>query len=389
MLRQIVAVTALNIRGISQRLVASSVIVVGIMCVVGVLVSVLTMAGSLADTVLSAGRPERAIVLRAGANTEGASTLSTDAVATIVNAPGIARAAGGDAAATADMLISVNFPRSSNGSLAPLVVRGVSRLHDVRPEIELVEGRLFTPGLREVIVGRNAQRAFAGLRIGDRVALRNSEWTVVGVYRSGDVAESGMITDAATLLSAYQRTIVNSVTVRLESPAAFDEFKTALTTDPSLSVDVFREPEYFALQAEDLSGLFFFITYVVTGIMAAGALVGAINTMYSAVSARSLEIATLRAIGFGASGVVASVLAEAVLLALLGACAGGAIAWALFSGDTISLGGGQGSLVTELAVKSATLVTGAVGAVTAGLLGGLFPAIRAARLPVATALRAT
>ena len=179
------------------------------------------------------------------------------------------------------------------------------------------------------------------------------------------------------------------MTVRLESPEVFDQFKTELTTNPSLSVDVFREPEYFALQAEDLSGLFFFVTYIVTGIMAAGALVGAINTMYSAVSARSLEIATLRAIGFGASGIVVSVLAEAVLLALLGACAGGAIAWALFSGDTISLGGGQGSLVTELAVKSATLVTGAVGAVTAGFLGALFPAVRAARMPVVTALRAT
>jgi putative ABC transport system permease protein len=388
MLRQIAAVTAFNIRGISQRLVASSVIVVGIMCVVGVLVSVLTMAGSLADTLLAAGRTERAIVLRVGANSENASTLSVDAAATIANAPGVARTADGDPAATADMLVSVNFNRKSNGSLAALAVRGVSEL-GVRPEVELVEGRLFSPGLREVIVGRNAQRAFAGLEIGDRVALRDSEWTVVGVYRSGDVAESGMITDAATLLSAYQRAVVNSVTVRLESPESFDAFKTALTTNPSLSVDVFREPEYFAQQTEDLSSLFFFITYIVTGIMGAGALVGAINTMYSAVSTRTLEIATLRAIGFGASGVVVSVLAEAVLLALLGAFGGAAISWLLFSGDTISLGGGQGSLVTELAITPTTLVTGVVAAAAAGFLGGLFPAVRAARLPVATALRAT
>jgi putative ABC transport system permease protein len=389
MLRQIAAVTALNLRGISQRLVASSVIVIGIMCVVGVLVSVLTMAGSLSDTLLSAGHAERAVVLRAGASSEIASTLSVDAVATIASAAGVARTASRDAAATGDMLVSVNFNRKSNGSLAPLVVRGVSELHGVRPEIELIEGRLFSPGLREVIVGRNAQRAFAGLEIGDRVALRDSDWTVVGVYRSGDVVESGMITDAATLLSAYQRAVVNSVTVRLESPESFDAFKTALTTNPSLSVDVLREPEYFAQQTEDLSSLFFFITYIVTGIMGAGALVGAVNTMYSAVSSRTLEIATLRAIGFGASGVVVSVLAEAVLLALLGACAGAAISWLLFSGDTISLGGGQGSLVAELAITPATLVTGVVGAATAGVLGGLFPALRAARLPVATALRAT
>jgi putative ABC transport system permease protein len=388
-LNQIVAVTALNLKGIRQRLVASSVIVAGIASVVGVLVSVLTMAGSLSGTLLAAGHAERAIVLRAGANAEIASTLPVDAAATIASAPGVARAASGDPAATADILVPVNFTRRSDGSVAPLSVRGVSDLHGVRPEVELVEGRLFEPGLRELIVGRNAQRAFAGLELGDRVALRDSEWTVVGVYRSGDVAESGMITDAATLQSAYKRAVVNSVTVRLESPGSFDAFETALTTNPSLSVDVFREPEYFALQAEDLSALFFFVTYIVTGIMAAGALVGAINTMYSAVSTRRLEIATLRAIGFGASGVVVSVLAEAVLLALLGACAGAAVSWLLFSGDTISLGGGQGSLVTELAITPATLVTGVVWAVTAGFLGGLFPALRAARLPVATALRAT
>jgi putative ABC transport system permease protein len=388
-LNQIVAVTALNLKGIRQRLVASSVIVAGIASVVGVLVSVLTMAGSLSGTLLAAGHAERAIVLRAGANAEIASTLPVDAAATIASAPGVARAASGDPAATADILVPVNFTRRSDGSVAPLSVRGVSDLHGVRPEVELVEGRLFEPGLRELIVGRNAQRAFAGLELGDRVALRDSEWTVVGVYRSGDVAESGMITDAATLQSAYKRAVVNSVTVRLESAGSFDAFETALTTNPSLSVDVFREPEYFALQAEDLSALFFFVTYIVTGIMAAGALVGAINTMYSAVSTRRLEIATLRAIGFGASGVVVSVLAEAVLLALLGACAGAAVSWLLFSGDTISLGGGQGSLVTELAITPATLVTGVVWAVTAGFLGGLFPALRAARLPVATALRAT
>jgi len=389
MLRQIAAVTAFNIRGISQRLVASSVIVVGIMCVVGVLVSVLTMARSFSDTLLSAGHAERAIVLRAGANGEFSSTLPVDAATTIVNTPGIARTPGGDPAATADILVSVNFNRRSNGSLAPLVVRGVSELLGVRPEIELVEGHLFSPGLHEVIVGGNAQQVFAGLEIGDRVALRDSEWTVVGVYRSGDVVESGMITDAATLSSAYKRAVVNSVTVRLESAESFDAFKTTLTTNPSLSVDVFRETEYFAQQTEDLSSLFFFITYIVTGIMGAGALVGAINTMYSAVSARALEIATLRAIGFGASAVVVSVLAEAVLLALIGAAAGAAISWLLFSGDTISLGGGQSSLVTELTITPATLVTGVVAAAASGFLGGLFPALRAARLPVAAALRAT
>jgi putative ABC transport system permease protein len=389
MLRQTAAVTAFNLRGIRQRLVASSVVVVGFMCVVGVLVSVLTMAGSLSATLLAAGHVDRAIVLRAGANAEGASTLSSEAAATIASAPGVARSASGDPIATADVVVPANLSRRSNGSLAPLTVRGVSELRGVRREIELVEGRLFSPGLRELIVGRNARTEFAGLEIGDRVALRDGEWTVVGVYRSGDVNESGMITDSATLNSAYRRSVVNSVTVRLESPEAFDAFKVALTTDPSLSVDVFREPDYFAMQTRDLSALFFFVSYVVTGIMAAGALVGAMNTMYSAVSTRRLEIATLRAIGFGPASVVVSVLVEAVLLALLGAFAGAAISWALYSGDTISLGGGQNSLVTELAITPATLVTGVVWAATAGFLGGLFPALSAARGPVAAALRAT
>jgi putative ABC transport system permease protein len=346
------------------------------------------MADSLSATLLAAGRPDRAIVLRAGANAEGASTLSVGAATKIASTPGVARGTGGDPIATADMVVPANFSRRSNGSIAPLTVRGVSNLHDVRPEIQLVEGRLFSAGLRELIVGRNAQREFAGLEIGDRVALRDSEWTIVGVYTSGDVNESGMMTDATTLLSAYKRAVVNSVTVRLESPAAFDEFKNALTTDPSLAVDVFREPDYFAMQTENLSALFFFVSYVVTGIMAAGALVGAMNTMYSAVSARRLEIATLRAIGFGAPGVVVSVLAEAILLALLGACAGATISWALFSGNTISLGGGEASLITKLSITRSTLVTGIVWAGTAGFLGGLFPAVRAARLPVAAALRA-
>jgi len=388
--RQVAAVTAMNIRGISQRIGASCVIVIGIMGVVGVLVSVLTMAGSFSATLLAAGRADRAIVLRGGANSEVASNLPAEAVATILNAPGIVRTPAGDAAASADMLAPVNLARKSNGTLAALVVRGVSSAVSsaVRPEIKLVEGRLFTPGLRELIVGRSAQLEFAGLELGRSVALRDSEWAVVGVYESGDAAESGMLTDASTLQSAYQRTLVNSVTVVLESVDAFEAFKTALTTNPALSVDVLREPAYFEQQSESLAGLFFFITYVVSAIMALGAVFGALNTMYSAVSSRTVEIATLRAIGFGPGGIVVSVLGEALLLALLGAFAGAAIAWALFSGDTISLGGAQGSLVAELTVTPETVGVGIVWACAVGLLGALLPAVRAARLPVATALRA-
>ena len=388
MMRQLLAVTALSLRGIPHRLASSAVIVVGIMAVVGVLVSVRTMSSSLAGTVLATGHVDRAIILRAGANNEVVSELGIAEAATIADAPGIARGADGKPAATTDFIVSTNVSRRSNGSRVSLNVRGVSTLQEVRPEIRVVEGRLFAPGRREVIAGRSAHVEFAGLDIGARVALRDGEWTVVGIYESGDVAESGMITDAPTLLSAYQRARVSSVTVRLASPDSFEQLKAALTTDPTLSVDVFREPEYFANLNENLTNLFFFVTVIVSGIMAAGALFGALNMMYSAVSARGTEIATLRALGFGATGVVVSVLAEAMLLALLGATVGAGIAWALFSGDTISLGGELGSIATQLEITPATLRTGVVWATAVGLLGAALPAVRAARLPVARALRA-
>jgi putative ABC transport system permease protein len=389
MLRQIFAVTAMNLRGMRARLAASSVVVIGLAAVVGVLVAVFTMAGGLQGTLLENGRADRAIVLRTASTYEAGSTLPLDTAAYVAAAPGVVRASDGKLAVTSDVLVSVNWPRREDGSLVGLQVRGVApAAFAVRPEIELVEGRLFMPGLREVVVGRNAQTEFAGLMLGDRVKLRNSEWTIVGVFMSGNAVESGFLTDADTLASAYQRGYVNSVTARLESPAAFDAFAAALKSNPALTIDVFREPDYFALASEDLANLFFFVTYVVCSIMAAGALVGAGNTMYSAVSSRAVEIATLRALGFGAAGVVVSVLAESLLLAVVGATIGSAIAWAIFSGDTISIGGGSGSIVTQLAFTPATIVTGFTWAGAVALLGALLPAARAARVPVATALRA-
>jgi putative ABC transport system permease protein len=389
-LEQIVAVTGMNVRSIPQRLGSSLVVVIGIAGVVGVLVSVMTMAGSLSDTLMDTGRDDRAIVLRNGATSESGSLLPIDAVQTVAAAPGVVRTAKGDPAATGDMIVPVNLTRKEDGSLAPLTVRGVSpQSFAVRPEIRLVAGRMFEPGLREVIVGKLAQDEVGGVELGDKISLRNSRWTVVGVFESGDSHESGMLTDASTLLSAYQRTLVNSVTVLLESPGAFDEFKTALTTNPTLSVSVLREPEYYAQQSKNVSQLMFFVTYVVGAIMAVGAFFGALNTMYTAVGSRSVEIATLRALGFGAAGVVTSVLGEALLLALGGGAIGAAVAWTLFAGNTISLGGQLGSLVTQLRVTPTLLGVGLLWACAVGLLGGLFPAIRAARLPVATALRAT
>jgi putative ABC transport system permease protein len=388
-LKQIAAVTVLGLRSVPQRLATSCVIVIGIAGVVGVIVSVFGMTRAMSESLVAAGRPDRAIVYRAGATSDIASTLLVDAVATIKDAPGIARTSDGRAAASAEFITAVNLIRKEDGNRTGVSVRGVEPAASaVRPEVQIIEGRMPEPGLRELIVGRGAAAEIQGVAIGDQVALRNSRWTVVGVFATGDVNESTLMADAATLLSAYQRTAVNSVTVRLASEAAFDTFKESLTTNPTLSVTVERESDYYRQESEEAGQFFNLVTTFVGGIMALGAVFAALNTMYSAVSSRARDIATLRAIGFGASGVVVSVLIEALLLAIAGALLGASIAWLLWNGNVVTLGDSTGSVVIEMRVTPALLGMGVVLACVVGFIGGLFPAVRAARLPVATALRA-
>jgi len=388
--RQISSVTAMNLRSMPQRIGSSSVIVVGIAGVVGVLLSVFALTRSLSDAVLATGSPDRAIVLRSGATGEFSSTLLVDAVATIKDAPGIARGEDGKPAVTADFVAAVNLFRKEDGARAGLSVRGVDpAVMAVRPEIKIVDGRLFAPGLRELIVGRSALQEFKDVAIGDGVQLRDGRWTVVGVFESGrDANESSLMTDSATLLSAYQRTAVNSVTVRLESEGAFDAFKTALTTNPTLSVSVERETDFYRRQSEDANQIFGIIGIAVGVFMSLGAIFAALNSMYSAVSVRTREIATLRAIGFGAGGVIVSVLVEALILALIGAAVGAALSWILFNGNTVTLGDSTGSMVFDMQITPSLVVLGVLLACSVGFIGGLLPAVRAARLPVATALRA-
>ncbi|HEY3517330.1 MAG TPA: ABC transporter permease [Gammaproteobacteria bacterium] len=388
--KQISSVTSMNLLSMPQRIGSSSVIVVGIAGVVAVILSVFGLTRSLSNAVLATGSPDRAIVLRAGATGEFSSTLLVDAIATIKDAPGIARGDDGKPAATADFVAAVNLFRKEDGARAGLAVRGVdAAIMAVRPEIKLVDGRLFTPGLRELIVGRSALEEFKDVGIGDEVVLRDGRWTVVGVFESGrDANESSLMTDSATLLSAYQRTAVNSVTVRLTSEAAFDEFKTVLTTNPTLSVSVERETDFYRRASQEANQIFGIVGIAVGVFMGLGAIFAALNTMYSAVSVRTREIATLRAIGFGAGSVVVSVLVEALVLALIGAVVGASIAWLLFNGNTVTLGDSTGSMVFEMQVTPGLLLLGVLLACSVGFIGGLLPAVRAARLPVATALRA-
>jgi putative ABC transport system permease protein len=380
--------TLLNLQSIPSRLGSSSVMIIGIAGVVGVLVSILTMATGLSSTLLASGRPDRAIVLHGGANGEAASGLARDSLGIIENAPGVARTPQGRSAVSIDIVTALNLPRKSDGTLAAVTLRGLSEdAFFVRSEVRVVDGRMFSRGVRELIVGRGAQSQFQGLEVGNEVDLLGGRWIIVGTFQSDNSHESGFLTDLDTLMSAYQRNWVNSVTVLLDSPLAFDEFQSSLMANPTLSVDVMREPDYFEQQSRAVSALLFFVTYVIGTIMAVGAMFAALNTMYSAVSQRTKETAILRAMGFGAGSVTVSVLLEALCLAGVGGLLGASIAWLFFGGNTISLGTLVGSVVTELQVTPRLLATGIIWACSVGLLGGLLPAMRAARLPVVVGLR--
>jgi putative ABC transport system permease protein len=391
--KQVVAVTAMNLRSLPARAQSSLVIVVGIAGVVAVLISVLSLSTGLTKTLSNTGRAERAIILYAGAQSEVESNLSRDAVLTLMDLPGIKKDAGGKAIASADALASMWLAKSGTGELGSVTFRGVSgNSFAVRPEITIVEGRVFQAGLRELIVGKSAQSKFKGLGLGSRVRSSDSEWLVVGVFESnGDAHESELLADADTLLSAFHRIAFNSVTAWLESAAAFDTLKASVTTNPTLSMDVQQEVAYYEQQSKRFGSFLSIVANVIGVVMAIGAIFGALNTMYSAVSARAVEIATLRAIGFGSAGVVVSVLVEALILAIVGALAGAAIAWFFFNGNTVStISGGAGfsQVAFHLHIGWTLVAVGIAWAAVVGLLGGLFPAVRAARLPVATALRA-
>lgn len=390
MFKQTVAVTAMSLRGLGSRLGSSSVIVIGIAGVVAVLVSVLAMAVGFTHTVAGTGRADRAIALRGGSNAELSSALTRDNALTIMDGPGVRRTADGKPAASAEVVVIVNLPTRADGADSNVTLRGVGpQAGELRPELKLVEGRMFQPAVRELIVGRAAQKQFAGLDLGSRIAFRDSDWTVVGVFETGgDSHESELMADSETVLSAYRREGFQSVTVLLDSADAFTAYKDALTTNPTLMVDVQREPDYYAEQSRQLATVLNFLAYFVGSIMAIGAMFGALNTMYAAVSARSMEIATLRAIGFSSTPVIVSVLAESLLLALLGGSAGALIAWSVFSGNVVNtLGRNFSQIVFELDVAPALVWLGIVWALVIGFLGGLFPALRAARLPVVDALR--
>jgi putative ABC transport system permease protein len=390
-LSQVFAVTAVTVRSIPQRLGSSVVAIIGIGGVVIVFTAVLSIADGFQAAMKGTGDPQTVIVLRSGSDTEMTSGFSGEEARLVSEAPGIEQGPEGPHASP-ELFVIVGHPLKRSGTDANVPLRGLTPIAlKVRPQVKIVEGRMFTPGTSEIIVGRSASRQFLGLSIGTSVRWGESTWQVVGIFDAGgSVAESEIWCDAKVLQPAYRRgNSYQSVYARLQSVDSFQSFKDSLTTNPRLSVTVIREPDYYAQQSQVLQMIIRSIGFGIAGLMGLGAIFGAINTMYSAVSNRTREIATLRALGFGSSPVVVSVMVEALLLSLVGGLTGGLLAWAAFDGyQTATMNFQSFSQVAfAFKVSASLLARGLFFALVMGLLGGLFPAIRAARMPVVTALR--
>lgn len=390
MLNQIISITAMNLKSLGSRLGLSLVIIIGIAGVVGVFTALLAMSKGFEATLKATGREDRALVLRDGSSAELNSGMDTASVQVIKDTPGAQKAKNGAALASAELIVITEFASIARGGSFNVTLRGIEPTGlEMRPELKIIDGRVFKSGLQEVIVGKSALKSFEGVSMGSKLRFRGADWTVVGVFESGDAHESELITDYATAQTAFGRLGASSVLVQMNAAADVATFKATLKADPRLNVEVQAEKDYFSGQTEQFSNTIGALAAVVSVIMGLGALFAAWNTMFAAVAARTRQIATLRAIGFGGIPVAISVLIEAMVLALIGGVLGALIAYVLFNNFSVStLGQGFTQVVFNFRVTTDLVATGLLISLFIGFTGGLFPAIRAARLPVTTALRA-
>jgi putative ABC transport system permease protein len=389
--RQVVSVTLLNLRTIPRRLGSSVVAVVGIAGVVVVLVTVLSIAEGFRAVMIGAGSPSRVVILRSGADNEMSSGLDGTSTEIIREAPGLARD-GQTVLASPELFVVIDVPKRTTNTPANVPMRGIDPVtFRVRDDATIIEGRMFQFGTNEVVVGRSAARQFSGLTPGSTIHSGTQTWQVVGIFEDdGGVAETEIWCDARVLQGAYRRgNSYQSVIARLESPAAFDRTKDWLTANPQLKVSIRRESDYYAAQSTTLRTIIRQLGFGIAALMAIGAVFGAILTMYTSVATRAREIATLRALGFNAAAVLVSVVAESLCLAALGGAAGGLVAYAGFSGYQTSTINFQtfSQVAFAFTVTPGLLALGLAWALLMGLVGGLPPAVRAARLPIAQALR--
>lgn len=389
--RQLAALIVFNMRSLPARKGSALAAVFGVGGVVAVLVGVLSIGEGFRQVMVAAGSPDTAVVLRSGSDSEMSSVLSREDGEVIRNATGVARA-DGKPIASPELFVLVDLAKRSTGTDANVPMRGVRpEAFLARPEIKIVEGKMFAWGTNEVIVGRSAQTQFSKTEVGTDLKFGQTTWKVVGVFEGdGGIAESEVWSDAAVLAPAYHRgSTFQTMIVRLASPGSFTQFKDSLTADPRVNLLIERETEYYAEQSRQMRQLVSGLAFGVSFLMGLGAIFGALNTMYTAVAARAREIATLEALGFGGFAVMVSVILEALFLALLGGIAGSLGAWLAFDGYRSATMNWQtfSQVAFKFNVTPALMVGAIVYALFIGLVGGLFPAIRAARLPVAMALR--
>jgi len=390
-LAQIGAVTVMNLRNVRERLGSTLVALAGVAGVVTVVVGVLSINEGFRAVLQQSGADDVAVVLRGGSTDEMTSGFDQSETRVIADAEQIAR--GGDGPiVSSELYVIIDVPLKSTGTAANVPLRGVTEnAANLRQDFEIVAGRMFTPGTFEIIVGRGAATQFAGLTVGDTLRAGTTSWVVAGQFRDrGSVAESEIWTDASVLQGAYNRgTSYQSVRARLTSAQALQGFKDALTSDPRLNVRVFTERQYYEEQSRSLTALVGSVGAVIAVLMGLGAIFAAVNTMYSAVSTRAREIATLRALGFGAFPVVVSVLVESALIGVAGGLLGMVIAYFAFNGlQASTLNFSSFSQITfAFTVTPALALQGLMYALTLGLLGGLLPSIRAARQPIVRGLR--
>lgn len=390
MLRQTIAITMLSLRSIPERLAPSLVIVVGLAGVVAVFTALLAMAEGFQSTLQSTGRDDVALVLRGGSSAELNSGLTREQATLVKQAPGVRLDGSGQPLASAEMIVIAELFRTGEKTGSNITVRGVEpTAFALRPQLKIVDGRKFQPGLRELIVGRGVTQQFEGARLGETLRMRGSDWTVVGIFESGDANESELWADVEVAQTTFNRRGFSSVRLQLEKPADLQAIRDSLAADPRLNVDVESEQQYYSGQTKEFRDTIGILAGVVTLIMALGATFAALNTMYAAVGTRAREIATLRAIGFSGAPVVISVMIEALVLALAGGLIGALLAYLLFNNMAVStLGANFTQVVFQFKVTPKLMQQGLLIAIVIGMIGGLLPALRATRQPVTTALRA-
>ena len=380
-----------NLRSVRVRWTSSVVAVLGVAGTVGVFVAILALGNGFRATLVSSGSPSNALIMRAGSSSEMLGSVMLDQVHIIEGAPGIARDASGPLVSP-EVVVIAPIPLITTGTDANVQVRGVSgKALQVRPTVHIVSGRFLNPGVSEMVVGKNAAKSYVGLTLGSVVKLAGNTWKVVGIFDAGGSAfDSEIWCDAVLLDQAYNRppNVYQSVTVRLPSPDDFGKFKDKLTSDPQLTVSVEREIDYYAKQSELFTRVVKILGLGVAIIMGIGAIFGALNTMYSAVAERSREIATMRALGFGAGSVVLSFMVEALIITAIGGIIGCAAIFPLngFTASTLNFDTFS-SLAFAFWISPALLAQGIGFALLMGIIGGVFPAIRAARRPITSALR--